>query len=121
MSTNNKAAADVLAERRRQITAEGWTPDHDDHHVNEEIAALACFYAMPDGARDWDATSTGYGDTLGHAIIPENWSVKTGDRRRELVKAGALILAEIERLDREAARQIDCTDAASAAGVGSGA
>ena len=98
--TLNAAADDVMKERLRQIDAEGYDPAHDDEHVNDEIAALACFYAMPDGARDWDATSTGYGDTLGHAIIPENWSVKTGDRRRELVKAGALILAEIERLDR---------------------
>ncbi|HEJ5377704.1 hypothetical protein JET96_05895 [Pseudomonas aeruginosa] len=97
-----QAWIDVQAERRRQITAEGWTPEHDDEHACDEIAAFACFYAMPPAARDWDTSSTGYGDTLGEAILPEGWEPKTGDRRRELVKAAALILAEIERLDRAA-------------------
>ena len=96
------AAADVLRERRRQVEDEGYDLAHDDAHVNDEIAAAACFYAMPPGAREWDASSTGYGRTLGLAIIPEGWTVMEGDRRRELVKAGALILAEIERLDRAA-------------------
>ncbi|WP_199797941.1 hypothetical protein [Pseudomonas aeruginosa] len=97
-----QAWLDVQAERRRQVTAEGWTPEHDDEHACDEIAAFACFYAMPPAARDWDTSSTGYGDTLGEAILPEGWEPKTGDRRRELVKAAALILAEIERLDRAA-------------------
>ncbi|HCK4405282.1 hypothetical protein [Pseudomonas aeruginosa] len=106
-----QAWLDVQSERRRQITAEGWTPEHDDEHACDEIAAFACFYAMPPAARDWDASSTGYGDTLGEAILPEGWEPKTGDRRRELVKAGALILAEIERLDRAAASQGGPSDA----------
>ncbi|WP_121195469.1 hypothetical protein [Pseudomonas aeruginosa] len=97
-----QAWLDVQAERRRQVEAEGWTPEHDDEHACDEIAAFACFYAMPPAARDWDTSSTGYGDTLGEAILPEGWEPKTGDRRRELVKAAALILAEIERLDRAA-------------------
>ena len=103
-SIESDAAHDVLAERQRQISAEGWTPEHDDGHVNDEIAAMACFYAMPPGAREWSAEDTGYGDTFGEAIIPEGWAAKEGDRRRELVKAGALILAEIERIDRSGAR-----------------
>ncbi|RIX74445.1 hypothetical protein [Acidovorax cavernicola] len=105
------AAHDVLAERQRQISAEGWTPEHDDGHVNDEIAAMACFYAMPPGAREWSAEDTGYGDTFGEAIIPEGWAAKEGDRRRELVKAGALILAEIERIDRSDARATSDTPA----------
>lgn len=97
-----QAWLDVQAERRRQVEAEGWTPEHDDEHACDEIAAFACFYAMPPAARDWDTSSTGYGDTLGEAILPEGWEPKTGDRRREMVKACALALAEIERLDRAA-------------------
>ncbi|MBN9356211.1 MAG: hypothetical protein J0I15_07175 [Herbaspirillum huttiense] len=96
------AARDVLAERRRQQEVEGWTPEHDDEHVSGEISALAAFYAMPPAAREWDASSTGYGETLGQAILPPDWRAKAGDRREELKKAGALILAEIERLDRAA-------------------
>lgn len=95
-----QAWLDVQAERKRQVEVEGWTPEHDDEHACDEIAAFACFYAMPPAARDWDASSTGYGDTLGEAILPEGWEPKTGDRRRDLVKACALAMAEIERLDR---------------------
>lgn len=100
-----QAWLDVQAERRRQVGVEGWTPEHDDAHACDEIAAFACFYAMPPAARDWDASSTGYGDTLGKAVLPEGWEPKTGDRRRELVKACALALAEIERLDRAAEKE----------------
>ncbi|HCK0588809.1 hypothetical protein [Pseudomonas aeruginosa] len=95
-----QAWIDVQAERRRQIEAEGWTPEHDDGHACDEIAAFACYYAMPPAVREWDASSTGYGDTLGEAVLPEGWEPKTGDRRRDLIKACALALAEIERLDR---------------------
>lgn len=104
MITTSSAARDVLAERQRQLTAECWTPEHDDHHVCDEIAAFAAWYAMPPGVREWPADSTGYGKTLGEAIVPQGWVPKPSDRRRELVKAGALTLAEIERLDRAAAR-----------------
>ncbi|MDR6500339.1 hypothetical protein J2785_003495 [Burkholderia ambifaria] len=98
------AEVDVRGERRRQVAEKGWTEEHDDAHACGEIAALAAYYAMPPGVRDWSAADTGYGATFGQAILPEGWSAKIGeDRRRELVKAGALILAEIERIDRAAA------------------
>ena len=85
----NSAAMDVLAERRRQIDAEGWTPEHDDHHLPNELALAAASYVCAD---EGDAPP---------AIWPWDWSWwKPKDRRRNLVKAGALILAEIERLDR---------------------
>ena len=85
--TISKAAQDVLAERERQISQEGWTPEHDDGHRNGQMADAAACYA-----------STKHID---HLLWP--WSrewLKPSDRRRNLVKAGALILAEIERLDR---------------------
>lgn len=96
------AARDVLAERRRQVEAEGYDQEHDDAHPNEEIAAYAALYAMPPTARDWPASETGYGETFGAALCPVDWTPKFGDRRRELVKAAALLLAEIERIDRAA-------------------
>lgn len=56
---------------------------------------------MPPAARDWPAEETGYGATWGEAIIPVDWvPPKACDRRQELVKAAALLVAEIERLDR---------------------
>lgn len=99
---HSSAVQDVLAERQRQVDVKDWTPEHDDEHPNGEIAAFAALYAMPPAARDWPAAETGYGDTFGAALCPVDWFPKFGDRRRELVKAGALIVAEIERLDRAA-------------------
>ncbi len=85
-----QAAQDVLAERRRQIEVEGWTPEHDDaEHLPDELALAAASYICAD---EGDAPP---------AIWPWDrawWKPSTP--RRNLVKAGALILAEIERLDR---------------------
>lgn len=96
------AARDVLTERRRQITTKGWDHVHDDAQRNDEIAAFAAVYAMPEGARDWPAKETGFGRTFAEALIPLCWEPKFGDRRRDLVKAAALLVAEIERIDRAA-------------------
>jgi hypothetical protein len=97
----SQAMRDVIAERKDQVTREGYTTEDDDAHVQGELGAYAAYYAMPPGAREWPATETGYGATWGEAIIPADWTPpKPGDRRRELVKAGALILADIERIDR---------------------
>ena len=102
----SQAARDVLAERRRQVEAEGYDTEHDDAHVMGEIGALAALYLMPDGARDWDTTSTTYGATLGQALLPEDWTMPTmgEDRRRDLVKGIACGLAELERWDRASAQ-----------------
>ena len=98
------AARDVLAERQRQINAEGWTQGHDDRHAPGELAGAAACYAM-------QAALDSIGDRrLGDkvkAAIGELWPWsaqwwKPSTNRRDLVKAGALILAEIERLDRAA-------------------
>jgi hypothetical protein len=92
------AAWDILAERRRQVEVEGWTPEHDDTHGRCELAAAAACYALapsPVGIeREWV-----YPDP------PKNWPWhrswwKARFYRQNLVKAGALILAEIERWDR---------------------
>lgn len=101
------AARDVLAERQRQISAEGWTPDHDDEHSNGEIAYAATSYAVEaahlvDGMKPSPTRSPPFS-------WPPQWDTswwKPSDTpRRNLVKAGALILAEIERLDRAASQQ----------------
>ncbi|MBN0091232.1 hypothetical protein JTL65_31465, partial [Pseudomonas aeruginosa] len=46
-----KAWLDVQAERRRQITAEGWTPDHDDLYCAAELPRAAAAYILS-GAND---------------------------------------------------------------------
>lgn len=100
----SQAATDVLAERRRQITDEGWTPEHDDDHDNGALAAAASAYCLF-AADELNPQSQGDGD-FGR-VIPDMWPFhvswyKPDEPRRALVKAAALILAEIERIDRGA-------------------
>ena len=97
------AARDVLAERQRQVEAEGWTTEHDDSHHTGEMALAAGCYAMYAHHPDY------YGTGPREHRVPRMWSWaekwwKQAPPRRMLVKAGALILAEIERIDRAAAR-----------------
>ena len=79
----------VEQERNRQKWAEGWTAEHDDGHVNNELALAAACYAVP------DVFSQGY--------WPPTWDLswyKPTTRIRDLSKAAALLIAEIERLQR---------------------
>ncbi|HFH4680088.1 TPA: hypothetical protein ACGJT7_006466, partial [Pseudomonas aeruginosa] len=46
-----QAWLDVQAERRRQITAEGWTPEHDDLYCAAELPRAAAAYIL-NGAND---------------------------------------------------------------------
>ena len=83
----------IVEERFRQRTVEGWTAEHDDTHDNGEMAIEAANLAA-DGT---DAT-----------VCPEfidGWGLARkhrGNRIRQLVIAGALIAAEIDRLQRVA-------------------
>lgn len=85
------AIEDIAAERRRQIEVEGWHAEHDDKHIDGSMGLAAAAYA------------TAYQDEIGYgaSLWPWEWEWwKPKDRRRDLVRAGALIVAEIERLDR---------------------
>ena len=109
----NQAAQDVLSERKRQISVEGYDPAHDDQHVNGEIALAAACYATPiplfrhevyaaryqfDDPWPWEAESDRRPHN-GNILLPtEKWTY--AKRRDLLVKAAALLIAEIERLDR---------------------
>lgn len=94
------AILDVLAERQRQIQAEGWSLTHDDEHDAGDMAAAGASYAL-NAADVLHPFSQGDGG----GDMPDCWpwaSVwwKPSSPRRDLVKACALILAEIERIDR---------------------
>ncbi len=102
---------DVAAERSRQISAEGWTPEHDDKHHSDDISgragemarAAACYAIggrFTESVRDGEQTFTFGAMPWMWPWKPEWWKPK--DRRSNLVRAGALIIAEIERLDRAA-------------------
>lgn len=91
----NPAILDVIAERQRQQSVEGWIPEHDDEHCNGELAMAAVCYINETGTVNRNG-----GKPWGWPWDASWW--KPNARRRNLVKAGALILAEIERIDRAA-------------------
>lgn len=89
----SRATADVIAERRRQVDDEGWDAEHDDQYQNSgQMAQAAAAYALRASPAQYNHA---------HDLWPwsdEWWKPK--DVRRDLVRAAALIIAEIERLDR---------------------
>jgi len=96
------AARDVLAERQRQVSVEGWTPEHDDEHRTGGMAVAAACYAA------WSMPSRPASEVVAVMWPWTGWShqwFKPKDTRHNLIRAGALLLAEIERLDRAAGIQ----------------
>lgn len=91
------AVQDVLAERRRQIETEGFQSDRDDTYVGGELASAGAVYGI---------ISTGrfhIDEILIKLLWPASWTLawlKPSNRRRNMVKAAALYIAEIERMDR---------------------
>jgi hypothetical protein len=101
--TLSSALQDVITERQRQLSVEGWTPEHDDGHVGFEMSKAATCYAQHafEGYVRSRLFNGGYSDA------PPPWWWPWGRKwwkpksvRRDLVRAAALIVAEIERLDR---------------------
>jgi hypothetical protein len=98
-----RAVASVLAEKKRIVDVEGYTPELDDAYVDAELAFAGIAYAVH--------------YTLGNQIAsdaslcfwPPTWRkelYKPKSPRRNLVRAIALLLCEVERIDRKSAREI---------------
>lgn len=106
----------ITEERERQQEKEGWTLKHDDQHTDQSLAMAAALYASPDDSLMcvnicghctgvdsisdpwpwWDENDSGRGPLRSKA-----WDKrKQHDRMRRLQIAGALIVAEMERLQR---------------------
>lgn len=89
----------IAQERQRQIDQENWQAEHDDSWVNGELALAAMVYCIPFEQRviknplKFDAPQ-------GWPWAEQWYKPEPNDRIRELVKAGALIAAEIDRLQR---------------------
>jgi hypothetical protein len=95
MGTKKTGVELIAEERKRQVEAEGWTADHDDQHDEEEMAIAAAIYALPDDYREY----------YRKGVVPKTWpwehewwKPSPKNRIKELIKAGALIAAEIDRL-----------------------
>lgn len=95
----------IAEERQRQIEKEQWSEGHDDNHKHGELARAAAAYALPKQFRQ--LMKNGRPVLFPWSIKwwkPTTFSEKEGkyveDRIRQLQKAGALIAAEIDRLNR---------------------
>lgn len=126
-----QALKDVIAERDRQqrpeapegakpkLYGEAYTPRWDDDMNDDgELARAAAVYAYGATYSDYSRKSMLQQAHAGRTtrifeMWPPSWDFdhyKPTTPRRDLVKAGALILAEIERLDRADAKQAKAID-----------
>jgi hypothetical protein len=90
----------IAAERQRQIDVGGYTAERDDEYIHNELAWAACYYAMP-------GNLCGDGSTISPDAVFEltEWDYRWAKRDKktriqQLIVAGALIAAEIDRLQR---------------------
>ena len=90
----------IAAERQRHVSEEGWAPEHDAKYVNSELLEAAGAYELASYDRPQIVE-------LAEMLWPRTWDkawFKPTTRIRNLVKAGALIAAEIDRLEYERIR-----------------
>lgn len=79
----------IAQERQRQVHVEGWTPEHDAAHRNRELRVAALCYACHAGQYRHEPPPI-------WPFHSDAWKPK--DEITDLVRAGALIAAEIDRL-----------------------
>lgn len=79
----------ISAERYRQIVDEGFLPEHDAKYGTELRHAASSYLRLGIGVGVEPPISWPF---------PANWWKPSNDPIRNLVKAGALIAAEIDRL-----------------------
>ncbi len=92
---------DAMGERLRQIEIEGFDSAHDDKEVGGGLAYAAACYAL---------TSRPESSTLRQEMAEKMWPwdkkwFKPKDPRRDLIRAIALLVAEVERIDRAASNE----------------
>lgn len=95
----------ITEERLRQISQEGWMPEHDDEHKSGELSKAGAIYADLAASQQCCACATEQ-EQRAYAMIQgwpwsNEWFKPSQDIVRNLAKAGALIAAEIDRLQRQ--------------------
>jgi hypothetical protein len=89
----------IAAERERQIRVEGWNPEHDDEHEDAEMVAAARAYCFAVSFTEMEQSEL-WLQIRGYWPWGARWWKPSPDPIRNLTKAGALIAAEIDRLQR---------------------
>jgi hypothetical protein len=89
-----KTGIELIAEERdRQISVEGFTAERDKDYTDNELAWAAATYALPS-----NANTPKFKRVHLWPWAKVWWKPSPDERVKELVKAGALIAAEIDRL-----------------------
>lgn len=104
----SKAAQDILNERQRQIEAEGFTAERDARYVGYPLARAGAAYALAASAtvEERDGMLASWVRAVPNEVVeawPSDWDArhfKPKTRRDDLVKAAALILAQLDQMDR---------------------
>lgn len=95
----------IAEERQRQIEKEGFDKKHDLEHRENDLAIAGAIYALPEKARLFvcrgkDGDKSQYYPLL-WPFDPLSYKPTPDDRVKELIKAGALIAAEIDRIQSQ--------------------
>lgn len=97
-------AEQIAIERRRQVDKEGWTSEHDADWTEGELKMAAMAYLEADGNDQYlcETNDRQRFNTPAYDYWPwkSTWW-KPKDRLSNLVRAGALIAAEIDRIQKE--------------------
>lgn len=100
----NKAIQLIHIERQRQRSQEGFTPEHDDNHRSGELSDAAQAYVHAARKQARGESHEYILELVAACEVPwpweDEWWKPSASQIRNLVKAGALIVAEIERLQR---------------------
>jgi hypothetical protein len=95
----------IAAERARQVSVKGWTAQHDDDHDAGQITAAASAYSLLACEQVYIEQYRSFAEQAQYHMDKcwpwdeERWK-PSPNPIRNLVKAGALLAAEIDRLQR---------------------
>lgn len=119
---NNYPALSLIQQERQRQIQKGFTPEHDDKHTDGELAEAASVYAgfatsiifpidnIYTKDKEVSKSAAKVENTDAVILVPKihrwpfdkaDFKPTPNDRIKELTKAGALIVAEIDRLLRE--------------------
>ena len=88
----------ITNERQRQIDLEGYNAEHDDYHQNGALAIAAAAYI-------YSALGEGSYKNAAIELLAGAFEIKPSTPLKDLVKAGALVAAEIDRRLRAGERE----------------
>ncbi len=99
---------ELITQERARHSHLGWTAEHDaEHGLGDLMAAAYCYAMTPVHRESQGFKSVRYDGPDSHFVtVPRDWPWagrwwKPTTRERDLVKAGALLLAEKDRIAAE--------------------